>query len=221
MLLAEQETLKKSLDDQVTEAMKLKRRILALEEEKRLLLDNQDRLNKNLHDMQNVSSHFKETLDALLVKVFSLQEVIKKLEEEKYRAECERDDLKIRAAVGFEELTPRPNFKKLMEDHALDFNLFKNPSKKSGISLSPSLINYIPYSSSTSELRNPEKSYSTKGIFEGLLTRYVELVKKYEAAQQSRSRDFSKHRSPLAMRLASKKIAGLLGKTHKIRIQKI
>jgi hypothetical protein len=43
----------------------------------------------------------------------------------------ERSELAKRAAVGFRELTPRPNFKVIFSEEGLDFNkIFKSGNKK-------------------------------------------------------------------------------------------
>lgn len=131
-LMEENEDLKLKLDDEITQTMTLKRKNLSLEEDLRGLTESNKTLSAKNAEYLRISRTFKDTLDTVLVQMSSLKETIKRLDEEKTNLERERDRLKNRGAAGFEELTPRPDYRKLMEDHSIDFNLFKEPSKQAG-----------------------------------------------------------------------------------------
>lgn len=74
-------------------------------------------------ELQTHANGFKETLDMILIQVASIRNVATALKAEKEQLVVERDALKIRAAVGFEQLTPRPDYRKIMEENNLTFNI--------------------------------------------------------------------------------------------------
>jgi hypothetical protein len=77
----------------------------------------------------------KEMLDRSIIRMGGMKEEYDKLKAVNDNLAEERDKLARRAAVGFSELTPRPNLKKIFETHNMNLNeVFdlqaESPSKK-------------------------------------------------------------------------------------------
>lgn len=63
----------------------------------------------------------KETYDKHLVQLLNVKELVAKIKKENLVLKEEIDRNALRAAVTFEELTPRPDYNKLLEKHGLNF----------------------------------------------------------------------------------------------------
>ena len=68
-------------------------------------------LSKKLDRIDSYFNDLKDKFDGLLVRMMGLKEIIAKVEAENNDLVSERARLANRAAVAFEELTPRPNYK--------------------------------------------------------------------------------------------------------------
>jgi chromosome segregation ATPase len=111
-----QTQLKSIEDDQKNSLEQLK---LAREETNKIQselnfsLNNKKGLKKTLNDSQNLLENTLIKLKALKTQHFKLQKFNEKLV-------SERQSLALRAAVGFEELTPRPNIDDILANNGLD-----------------------------------------------------------------------------------------------------
>lgn len=77
------------------------------------------------------ASELKNTLDKMLIKMSSIKNFFIKFQKEKADLLEERHNLVIRAAAGFENLTPRPNYNNLCSEKNLNFsNLMQKTEKK-------------------------------------------------------------------------------------------
>ena len=65
---------------------------------------------------------FKNGMDQMIYKVSLVKNELKKLKKDKNNLIEERDRLFLRSSANFEDLTPRPNFKKLFLNKNLNFN---------------------------------------------------------------------------------------------------
>lgn len=77
------------------------------------------------------ASDLKNTLDKMLIKISAMKNYFLKIQKEKSDLLEERHDLVLRAAAGFENLTPRPNYSQLFSEKNLKFsNLVQKLEKK-------------------------------------------------------------------------------------------
>lgn len=79
--------------------------------------------NTKVNSFQHQAQTFKDVLDKVLVQLSSIKKMATALRQEKEELEHERDSLKMRAAAGWEELTPRPNYRKLQDENKMDFQV--------------------------------------------------------------------------------------------------
>lgn len=68
------------------------------------------------------AADLKNTLDKILLKMSTIKQYFLKSQQERSELLQERQDLVIRAAVGFDNLTPRPNYTQLCIDKNLSFS---------------------------------------------------------------------------------------------------
>ena len=111
----------------------LKSKIKLLQQEKEIL---QKEKEKHTHDSSSKSRNyeiakeqilnFKDALDKIIVKMSNFKNYFQKSQIEKLKLIEERKELTIRAAAGFENLTPRPNFLQICEEKNLNFSNFVN-----------------------------------------------------------------------------------------------
>ena len=72
-------------------------------------------MSKKIDRFDNYFNELKDKFDGLLTRMMGLKEIIAKVEEENNNLVSERSRLVNRAAVAFEELTPRPKYKEIFE----------------------------------------------------------------------------------------------------------
>jgi len=110
----------------------------ALEEKVETLTANRDKIIQDYEKRITSFKTFKQqafdlknTLDKMIIKMSSIKGHFQKSHQEKSELLQERHDLVIRAAAGFENLTPRPNFTQLCKDKNLNLgNLLPKTEKK-------------------------------------------------------------------------------------------
>jgi len=73
----------------------------------------------------------KAMLDKSLIRMVGMKEEFDKLRQQNENLVSERSELAKRAAVGFSELTPRPDLKKIFFEEGLEFGkIFKSTDRK-------------------------------------------------------------------------------------------
>jgi len=129
-LYTEMENLKKASQDLSEQNDLLNSKLADSENERQRLqqevLDYQKRI-KLAHEGL---ATFKNVKDKLLMKLSIVKDHILELKQENERLGDENDILKVRAAVGFENLTPRPNYNKLNEDKLLDKEIYRKGKRE-------------------------------------------------------------------------------------------
>jgi len=87
--------------------------------------------NSELIDFENHVGTLKAMLDKSLIRMVGMKEEFDKLRQHNESLIGERSELAKRAAVGFSELTPRPDLKKIFTEEGLDFGrIFKNTDRR-------------------------------------------------------------------------------------------
>jgi len=84
----------------------------------------------NYQVVQGRIKSLKDIMDQVIVRLTLIKRDIEKLRAQNEDLTEENRKLHVRAAGGFEDLTPRPNYKKIMEETLLDFNVFNPTGKK-------------------------------------------------------------------------------------------
>jgi len=81
--------------------------------------------------MEGKIRNFKDILDKIIMKLGAIKAEIFDLRSRYNETELEREKLSVRAAVGFEGLTPRPDYRKLVEDFPfLELGIFDSTGRK-------------------------------------------------------------------------------------------
>ena len=138
-------------DEQVEENRRLIRNIQSGESEvnkahdqiKVLEAEIQDRERKliltqlKLDNLKEHAGNFKELLDKVLMQLSTTSRMVKKMRDDKFQLEKTIENLKFRSAAGFENLTPRPDFKRLLESNQIELKIkpvLEAPQKKKHVS---------------------------------------------------------------------------------------
>ncbi len=102
----------------------------SLEKEKEKVENNLEIARHNVQMMQNRIKGLKDMMDKVIVRLVDVKREILKLKEQNQDLEAENNKLHIRAARGFEDLTPRPDYKKLEEDKQFELPIFDRNGKR-------------------------------------------------------------------------------------------
>ena len=98
-------------------------------EKEKIIRDYENRIN-SFKVFKQQASDLKNTLDKMLIKMSTIKSHFLKSQSEKAQLLQERQDLVIRAAAGFENLTPRPNYQQLCTDKNLNMGSLLPKSEK-------------------------------------------------------------------------------------------
>lgn len=120
---ADNEKLRADIRSYVAEAKVRETKIKELVEEIRLKDEDLKEQSQKVEAVQNQARSFKRTLDENLDQLATIKDLMMSWKKEKEELTFERDSLKKRAAVAFEDLTPRPNYQKLMEEKKVELGI--------------------------------------------------------------------------------------------------
>lgn len=119
----EKDLFKERLKAQEAENKSRETTIKELREEIRLRDERVKQLTAKMESMQNQVKSFKKTLDENIEQLSKVKDLTSTIKREKDELLFERDCLKARAAVAFEDLTPRPNYQKIMEEKKIELGI--------------------------------------------------------------------------------------------------
>lgn len=123
----EKEDYRDKFELQVENSEKKEEIIDSLEEQLKLKNKKIENLTEQVVSIQKQAKTFRHTLNDTLSQITSIKSTMVSLRTERDELAYERDSLKQRAAVGFEELTPRPNYKKIMQEKKAELNIKTDP----------------------------------------------------------------------------------------------
>lgn len=86
--------------------------------------------NKEISELKTTCQKFKHILDKVLIKFSSTSSNIQKISQENTKLLEENQLLAIKAGLGLENLTPRPNYNSLFEEKNLKISQYIPKSKK-------------------------------------------------------------------------------------------
>ena len=133
-------TLKYRYDKQVSELDNQQIIIQGLEDQVETLKKQNAASNDNYHVVQGRIKSLKDIMDQVIVRLTLLKKDIEHLRAQNEELSDENRTLHVRAAGGFEGLTPRPNYKQIAEERQLEFNLY-NPTGKKPLKSTVDIIN--------------------------------------------------------------------------------
>lgn len=108
---------------------KLEETIHQNELEKEMLLQNVQDKNENIREIKEQCQAFKHILDKIIIKVSKMAADHQKTEFVRQKLLEENKILGIKAGIGFEGLTPRPNYQQIFEEKNLKFSNFFQKTK--------------------------------------------------------------------------------------------
>lgn len=99
------------------------------EAEKQRAIEQAEEYKGRVKATQTRMKEFKDTMDKILIKLSLLRQEINELRKKNEEIVHENERISIRAAVGFDNLTPRPNFKKLSTEYEFELMLVDEKKK--------------------------------------------------------------------------------------------
>lgn len=80
--------------------------------------------------MQNKLTEFKDVFDKIILKLGFVKQQVFDLRNKNDELVLENERLAVRAAAGFDNLTPRPDYNQIQEDKLLKMNVIDPKTKK-------------------------------------------------------------------------------------------
>ena len=122
-VIDERDSLKLKYQADENQLKKLNMKLSELKEEIALREKLTKASNAKVNSLQTHVKTFKDILDRILLQLSAIKQMTMSLKQERDELEQERDSLKVRGAVAFDELTPRPNYDKLQKVRKIDFKI--------------------------------------------------------------------------------------------------
>jgi regulator of replication initiation timing len=89
------------------------------------------KLNEHIERLRVSLRQFKDAFDKVIIKMSEIKTEVKELRDRYEVATMENERLHVRAAAGFESLTPRPDYAKLVkENFCFDFDFYDKKEKR-------------------------------------------------------------------------------------------
>jgi hypothetical protein len=105
-------------------------KVKELEEENKAVVQRTEESRKKIREMMEKMINFKDMLDKIIIKISDIRQEVFELRSHNDGLLLENERLGLRAAVGFENLTPRPNFRVLAKDYGIDLDLKETATKR-------------------------------------------------------------------------------------------
>lgn len=84
--------------------------------------------------MKDKMRSFKDVLDKIIFKLKVIGQEVLELRKKNEDLQYDNDKLALRAAVGFDSLTPRPNYKKIIEETNIELDIYDPEGRKQMVS---------------------------------------------------------------------------------------
>lgn len=126
--------LKRQIDSDVTEIEKHILQIQMLERARERVIKETEDSRKQVMAMKLKIMGFKDTMDKIIVKLGNIKQQVYDMRQQNEDLTYRNQKLSLRAALGFEALTPRPDYKKLQEEKKLDLPIFDATGRRQMLS---------------------------------------------------------------------------------------
>lgn len=108
---------------------KYEEKIRNLKNEKTILISQSDKAKDAVNETQNKVQGLKDVMDKILVRLALVKKDIVDLRQQNIVLENENRKLNIRAAQGFDALSPRPDYKRLQGEKNIDLDIYDESGK--------------------------------------------------------------------------------------------
>ncbi len=116
--------LNKKLEYETSEVDKHTHQISLLEASQKRVKQETEESQAQVVLMKEKIKGFKDTMDKIIVKLGNVKQQVLDLRSQNEELLYQNEKLNVRAARGFEALTPRPDYRKLREEKRLDFEVY-------------------------------------------------------------------------------------------------
>lgn len=121
--------MKTQYTQELEQNKKYKEKIQTLKNEKTVLLSQSENSKDAVNQMQFKVKGLKDAMDKVVVRLAIMKKDVIDLRQQNIVLENENSKLHIRAARGFEALTPRPDYKKIQEEKNIELDLYDESGK--------------------------------------------------------------------------------------------
>lgn len=128
------QTLKRQADSDFAEIEKYIIQIQMLEKARDNVIKETEESRKQVAAMTKKIKGFKDTMDKIIVKLGNIKQQVYDMREQNEELTYRNQKLSLRAALGFESLTPRPDYKKLQEEKRIDLAIFDATGRRQMLS---------------------------------------------------------------------------------------
>lgn len=116
--------MRRQVDFEAAEVDKYAAHIKVLERAKDKVIQETEESRKQIEIMKEKIKGFKDILDKIIVKLGNVKQQVLDLRHENEELLYQNEKLNLRAARGFEALTPRPDYRKLQEEKKLEMDIY-------------------------------------------------------------------------------------------------
>ena len=191
----ENKKLLRNIQNEISESSKMTERIKVLQadmhsRELQLILTA-----SKLDSLKEHAGNFKELLDKILIQLSTTSRIVKKLRDDKFILEDTIEALKSRSAIQFEDLTPRPDFKKLIDYNHIDLNIKPLLEGKTAFIILLFMVILVADGPKRVEMQR----IATGQRFAALVDKYLEVVevlRKIQAAKVAEEHEEKHENSP-------------------------
>ena len=127
-------TLKRQIDTDINEIEKYIVQIQTLERARERVIKETEESRLQGMAMKQKIKGFKDTMDKIIVKLGNIKQQVYDMRQQNEDLTYRNQKLSLRAALGFEALTPRPDYKKLQEERKLDLPIFDATGRRQMLS---------------------------------------------------------------------------------------
>jgi hypothetical protein len=133
--LTEENALEKArFEQELQEGKEAQKMVKFLEDDNKRIMEMTEDSRNKIKDMQMKMKSFKDILDKVIIKIGIIRQEVYELKKTNEDLIYENERLSLRAAVGFESLTPRANYKKIADDSGIELGITDAEGKKQIVS---------------------------------------------------------------------------------------
>ena len=122
--------LRRQVDFEAAEVDKYAAHVKILEKAKERVIQETEESRKQIELMKEKIKGFKDILDKIIVKLGNVKQQVLDLRHENEELLYQNEKLNLRAARGFEALTPRPDYRKLQEEKNFNMDIYDSTGRR-------------------------------------------------------------------------------------------